>query len=66
MSESTKKWASDATSHVKNAAETTKGRAKAATGQALGRKKLETKGKIEEIKGTTKQAGQRVKETFEG
>ena len=62
MAESTKKKAGDAKTHVKNAAATTKGKAKAVTGKALGNKKLQTKGKLEEVKGKTKKAGQRVKE----
>jgi uncharacterized protein YjbJ (UPF0337 family) len=65
MNESTKKKAGDAKAHAKNAATTTKGKVKAATGKALGNKKLQAKGKLEEAKGKTKQAGQRVKETFE-
>ena len=65
MTDSTKKKASAAKSHVKNAAEVTKGKVKAATGKAVGNKRLQTKGKLEVVKGKTKQAGQRVKETFE-
>jgi uncharacterized protein YjbJ (UPF0337 family) len=65
MAESTKKKTSDAKAHVKNAAVTTKGKVKAATGKALGNKRLQVKGTLEEMKGKTKQAGQRVKETFE-
>ena len=65
MAAPTRKNTSDAKAHVKNAAETTKGKVKAATGKALGNKKLQAKGKLEEMKGKTKQAGQRVKETFE-
>ena len=61
----TKRTASDAKAHVKNAAETTKGKVKAATGKALGNHKLQAKGKLEEVKGKTKQAGQRVKESLD-
>jgi uncharacterized protein YjbJ (UPF0337 family) len=60
-----KRTVSETKTHVKNAAETTKGRLKAATGKALGDRKLQAKGKVEEAKGKTKQAGQRVKESLE-
>ena len=63
-SKGTKRTASNSKAHVKNAAETTKGKVKAATGKALGNRKLQAKGKLEEVKGKTKQAGQRVKESL--
>jgi uncharacterized protein YjbJ (UPF0337 family) len=57
--------ANDAKAHVKNAATTSKGKVKAAVGKATGNRKLQAKGKLEEVKGKTKQAGQRVKESLE-
>jgi len=59
----TKRTVSETTTHVKNAAETTKGKVKAVTGKALGNRKLQVKGTLEEVKGKAKQAGQRVKES---
>jgi uncharacterized protein YjbJ (UPF0337 family) len=61
----TKRTVSEQTTHVKNAAETTKGKVKAATGKALGNRKLQAKGKLEEVKGKAKQTGQRVKESMD-
>jgi uncharacterized protein YjbJ (UPF0337 family) len=61
----TKRTVSEKKTHVKNAAETTKGKVKAATGKALGDRKLQAKGKLGEVKGKAKQAGQRVKESLE-
>jgi uncharacterized protein YjbJ (UPF0337 family) len=64
-SKGAKRTISEQTTHVKNAAATTKGKVKAATGKALGNRKLQAKGKLEEVKGKTKQAGQRVKESLD-
>jgi uncharacterized protein YjbJ (UPF0337 family) len=61
----TKRTTSEKKTHVKNDAETTKGKVKAATGKALGNRKLQAKGKLEEVKGKAKQAGQRVKESLD-
>jgi len=54
-----------ASTHAKNAAGVAKGRVKAAAGKTTGNRRLQTEGKIEEIKGRAKQAGQRVKESLQ-
>jgi uncharacterized protein YjbJ (UPF0337 family) len=59
-----KRSVAKATSHAKNAAGVAKGRVKAAAGKTTGTRRLQAEGKIEEVKGRAKQAGQRVKETL--
>ncbi|MFD3530225.1 CsbD family protein [Streptomyces sp. NPDC058664] len=49
---------------ARNAAQTAKGKAKEATGRAVGNESLTKKGQAEQIKGDAKQAGQKVKDTF--
>jgi uncharacterized protein YjbJ (UPF0337 family) len=60
-----KRTVSKATTHAKNAAGVAKGRVKAVAGKTTGNRRLQAEGKIEEIKGRAKQAGQRVKERLQ-
>ena len=64
-STSAKRSVAKATTHAKNAAGVAKGRVKAVAGKTTGNRRLQAEGKIEEIKGRAKQAGQRVKETLQ-
>ncbi|HEY1761914.1 MAG TPA: CsbD family protein [Acidimicrobiales bacterium] len=64
-STSAKRSVAKATAHAKNAAEVAKGRVKATAGKTTGNRRVQAEGKIEEIKGRAKQAGQRVKDTLE-
>ncbi len=49
---------------VKNAAQIAKGKAEEATGKKLGNPGLELDGKMDQIKGNLKQAGEKVKDAF--
>lgn len=49
---------------VEHAAETAKGKAKEATGKAVGNERLVAKGKAEQIKGDSAQAGQKAKDAL--
>ncbi|MEU9079248.1 CsbD family protein [Kitasatospora sp. NPDC004745] len=49
---------------IKHTAETAKGKAKEATGKAVGNESLAAKGKAEQVKGDMSQAGQKVKDAF--
>ena len=49
---------------VKNVAQITKGKAEQAAGKKLGKPGLELDGKIDELKGNLKQAGEKVKDAF--
>jgi uncharacterized protein YjbJ (UPF0337 family) len=51
--------------HAKNAGVVAKGKAKSATGKMVGDRKLQASGKVDQMKGRAKQAGQRVKESFD-
>ncbi|HWD94996.1 MAG TPA: CsbD family protein [Acidimicrobiales bacterium] len=59
-----KRTVAKATTHTKNAAEVAKGRVKAAAGKTTGNRRLQAEGKLDEIKGRAKKAGQRVKESL--
>jgi uncharacterized protein YjbJ (UPF0337 family) len=59
-----KKSVGKATTHTKNAAEVAKGKVKSTTGKVVGDRRPQAKGKIDEVKGRAKQAGQKVKETL--
>jgi uncharacterized protein YjbJ (UPF0337 family) len=54
-----------ATDKVKNEAQDLKGKAKEAAGSATGDDSLEAKGKVDQAKGSLKQAGEKVKDAFE-
>lgn len=58
------KSAGTAVTHAKNAAEVAKGKVKSTTGKAVGDRRLQAEGKIDEAKGRVKQAGQNVKESL--
>jgi uncharacterized protein YjbJ (UPF0337 family) len=64
-STSAKRSVAKATTHAKNAVGVAKGRVKATAGKKTGNRSLQAEGKIEEIKGRAKQAGQRVKEKLQ-
>lgn len=49
---------------IKHAAETAKGKVKEATGKATGNESLTVKGKAEQVKGDTAQAGQKAKDAL--
>jgi uncharacterized protein YjbJ (UPF0337 family) len=49
---------------VKNTTETTKGKIKEATGTLTGSAKLKHDGKIDQVKGNAKKAGEKVKDAF--
>ncbi|GGV50690.1 MULTISPECIES: CsbD family protein [Kitasatospora] len=49
---------------IKHTAETAKGKAKQATGKAVGNESLAAKGKAEQVKGDLSQAGQKVKDAL--
>jgi uncharacterized protein YjbJ (UPF0337 family) len=53
-----------ATDKVKNEAEDLKGKAKEAAGKATGDDSLKNKGKVDQAKGSLKQAGENVKDAF--
>jgi uncharacterized protein YjbJ (UPF0337 family) len=57
-----KKSVAKATAHTKNAAEVAKGKVKSSAGKVTGDRRLQAEGKIDEVKGRAKQAGQKVKE----
>jgi uncharacterized protein YjbJ (UPF0337 family) len=59
-----KKSVDKATHHTKNAAEVAKGKVKSTTGKVVGDRRLQAEGKMDEVKGRAKQAGQKVKETL--
>ncbi|MFB8170304.1 CsbD family protein [Kitasatospora purpeofusca] len=49
---------------IKHTAETAKGKAKEATGKAVGNESLVVKGKAEQVKGDMAQAGQKAKDAL--
>ncbi|MFD0273447.1 CsbD family protein [Kitasatospora sp. NPDC127111] len=49
---------------IKHTAETVKGKAKEATGKAVGNESLTMKGKAEQVKGDTLQAGRKAKDAL--
>ena len=49
---------------ARNAAETARGKAKDVAGRATGNKDLENEGKVEQVVGHLKQAGEKVKDAF--
>ncbi|PYC87605.1 CsbD family protein [Streptomyces tateyamensis] len=49
---------------AKHTAQTVKGKAKEATGKAVGNERLAAKGKAEQVKGDTFQAGQKAKDAL--
>ncbi|MBU2697137.1 MULTISPECIES: CsbD family protein [Pimelobacter] len=49
---------------IKNQAEETTGKAKEALGKATGDEDLEAEGKADKLKGSLKQAGEKVKDAF--
>lgn len=49
---------------IEHAAETAKGKAKEAAGKATSNESLTMKGKAEQVKGDTAQAGQKVKDAL--
>ena len=49
---------------IKHTAETAKGKVKEATGKATGNRSLTIKGKAEQTKGDTAQAGQKAKDAL--
>lgn len=49
---------------ARNIGQTVKGKAKEATGRAVGNESLETKGRAEQIKGDAKQAKEKGKDTL--
>ncbi len=49
---------------VKNAAQIAKGKAEEAAGKKLGNPDLELDGKMDQVKGNLKQAGEKVKDAF--
>jgi uncharacterized protein YjbJ (UPF0337 family) len=53
-----------ATAHTKNAAGVAKGKVKSSAGKVVGDRRLQAEGKIDEVKGRAKQAGQKVKDTL--
>jgi uncharacterized protein YjbJ (UPF0337 family) len=59
-----KKSVGKARTHTKNAAEVAKGKVKSTTGKVVGDHRLQAEGKIDEVKGRAKQAGQKAKESF--
>lgn len=52
------------TDKVKNTAQDLKGKAKEATGDAVGNDRLRAKGKGDRVAGNLKQAGEKVKDAF--
>lgn len=53
-----------ASDKIKNKVEETAGKAKEAVGKATGNENLEAEGKADQTKGSAKQAGEKVKDTF--
>ena len=53
-----------ATDKIKNAAQSTKGKAKEAAGRATGNRDLEAEGEADQMVGSLKQAGEKVKDAF--
>jgi len=49
---------------VKNTAQVTKGKVKAATGEVTGSAKLKRDGKVDQVKGNVKQSGEKVKDAL--
>ncbi|MFD8478554.1 CsbD family protein [Kitasatospora sp. NPDC059673] len=49
---------------IKHAAKTAEGKVKEGTGKAVGNESLVAKGKAEQVKGDTAQAGQKIKDAF--
>ena len=52
------------TDKAKNTAEQAKGKAKETAGRATGNDSLRAKGKADQMKGSLKQAGEKVKDAF--
>ena len=50
------------TDKTKNVAQKTKGKAKESIGKVTGNAKLERKGKIDQVKGSAKQTGEKLKD----
>jgi uncharacterized protein YjbJ (UPF0337 family) len=53
-----------ATDKAKNSAEQAKGKAKETAGQVTGNDKLRAEGKVDQMKGDLKQAGEKVKDAL--
>jgi uncharacterized protein YjbJ (UPF0337 family) len=53
----------NATDKAKNEADRIKGKGKEAAGKAVGNERLEEEGKVDQVKGGLKQAGEKVKDT---
>jgi uncharacterized protein YjbJ (UPF0337 family) len=49
---------------AKNVAQIAKGKVKEATGREIGNEDLEDEGKLDQVKGNLKQAGEKVKDAF--
>jgi uncharacterized protein YjbJ (UPF0337 family) len=49
---------------AKNVAQVAKGKVKEATGREIGDEDLEDEGKLDQVKGNLKQAGEKVKDAF--
>jgi uncharacterized protein YjbJ (UPF0337 family) len=52
--------------HVKGAVDTAVGKTKEAIGQAIGNKKLEAEGKVDQLKGAAHNAAGNVKDALKG
>ncbi len=52
------------TDKARNSAQRAKGKVKEAAGKATGNDKLQAKGKVDQRKGSLKQAGENVKDAF--
>lgn len=49
---------------MKNTAQVTRGKVKAATGEVTGSAKLKHDGKVDQVKGNVKQSGEKVKDAL--
>ena len=49
---------------ARNTAQSTKGKAKEAAGKATGNRRLERKGKTDQVKASAKKTGEKVKDAF--
>ena len=49
---------------AKNITQVAKGKVEEKTGQRLGNEEMERKGKLDQVKGNLKQAGEKVKDAF--
>ncbi|HEY7107592.1 MAG TPA: CsbD family protein [Acidimicrobiia bacterium] len=49
---------------ARNASQSAKGKVKEAAGKASGNRKLEAKGKTDQVKASAKKAGEKIKDTF--